>query len=207
MKIEIDKRIWERIRERHLAELERAYENGLVDLEINPLLEAINNYSKDCITTSSCYGRIVLIASRHIGDKSYSSFYRKWHHPIDKEDLWREIINYRGKRTLWLLLQSSIIHVKCRTLELAIEMRNMGIEAGYKFSKILSISTTGFTTEISGTERLNLPVNKGGEILIDRKFIDYFPKITNEMFQRIEIKKNRLIEILKKKNLKIRKNK
>ena len=205
MKIEIDKRLWKDIRRQHLTAFTRAYRKGLVDKGIIPLLNAVNNYTEDCVTTSSCYGRIVLIAFRHIGDKSLSSFYRKWHGPVDKEIIWREIQNYRGEYPLWLLLQSTIIHIKCRSLKIAIEIRNKGLEAGYKYSKILSISPRGITTEISGTERLNLPVKIGDKILINKDFMEYFSKIMNEMFQRIEIKKIRLIEILENKNLKIRK--
>jgi len=203
---EVDRRVWREIRHRHIVSLTRAYRKGLVDEGIIPLIEEINNYSEECVTTSSCYGRIVLISFRYIGDKSLSSFYRKWHEPVDKDILWREIIGYKGRHPLWLLLQSTIIHVKCRTLDKAIELRNLGLEAGYKYSKILSISNRGFTTEISGTERLNLPVKKENKTLINEEFMEYFSEIMNEMFERIEIKKNRLIEILKNKNLKIRKN-
>jgi len=203
---EVDKRVWREIRRKHIISLTRAYRKGLVDEDIIPLIKEINNYSDDCVTTSSCYGRIVLISFRYIGDKSLSSFYRKWHKPIEKDILWREIHRYKGRHTLWLLLQSTIIHIKCRTLDKAIELRNMGLEAGYKYSKILSISSRGFTTEISGTERLNLPVKRGDKILINEEFMEYFSEIMKEMFERIEIKKNRLIEILKNKNLKIRKN-
>ncbi len=202
---EIDERIWREVRRKHIASLTRAYRKGLVDKEILPLLEAINTYSKDCVTTSSCYGRIVLISFRYIGDKSLSSFYRKWHGPVEKEVVWREILNYHGEYPLWLLLQSTIVHIKCRTLEMAIKMRNLGLEAGYKYSKILSISSRGFTTEISSTERLNLPVKSGEKLLVNKDFMEYFSKIMKEMFERIEIKKNSLVEILKNKNLKIRK--
>ncbi len=205
MWLDIDPGKWERIRRYHLYKLAYAYRHGYVDKGIIPLIEAINNYSSDCVTTSSCYGRIVLLKLIKIGMKDKSIFYKKWHEPIKKEILMEAIYSYKDDTPLWLVLQSTIIHIKCRTLKMSIWLRNLGLESGYKYSKLLSISTRGFTTEISGTERLNLPLKINNKILVKEEFLEYFSKISDEMFRRIEIKKNRFIEILKNKNLKIKK--
>lgn len=192
---------WRKIRAYHIDRYARALRKGEVDKGIIPLINTINKIDEDIVTTSSCYGRILLLKTKELGEKSIENIYRKWHHPADINEIWREIDEYSDKETLWLLLQSTIIHIKCRTLEKAIRLRNLGIEAGYKYSKILSISNKGITVEISGTERLNMPIKKGNQLLINLEMKKILEKIYLEMFSRIEKRKINFIEILKKKNL------
>ncbi len=192
---------WRRIRRYHLDKYARALRKGEVDDGIIPLTNLINKIDPDIVTTSSCYGRILLLKIRDLGEKRIENIYMKWHHPIDIDVLWREIERYTGGETLWLLLQSTIIHIKCRTLDKAVKIRNLGIEAGYKYSKILSISQKGITVEISGTERLNMPVKSGDKLLIKPEMRETLKMIYLEMFNRIENRKKRFMEILKNKNL------
>lgn len=192
---------WRTIRAYHIDKYSRALRKGEVDKGIIPLTDTINRIDEDIVTTSSCYGRILLLKTKEIGEKKIENIYKKWHHPADINEIWREIEKYSGKETLWLLLQSTIIHIKCRRLDKAIKLRNLGIEAGYKYSKILSISDKGITVEISGTERLNIPVKKENLLLITPETKKILKKIYLEMFDRIEKRKTKFIEILKSKNL------
>ena len=196
---------WSRIRRHHIARYYRALRKGEVDDGIRELIEHINRFSDDIVTTSSCYGRITLLKLKRLGEKSKSNFLYKWHHPADIDEIWRKIVEFEGNEVLWLKIQSTIIHVKCRTIDSATKIRNLGIMAGYKFSKILSISENGITVEISGTERMSLPVKIGGVMLIKGEFKNILKDVYNEMFKRIEDKKMRFINLLKKENAKIQK--
>jgi len=192
---------WIRIRKYHLEKYIRALRKGEVDKPIVPLLDLLNEIDEDIVTTSSCYGRILLLKTKNIGEKSIENIYRKWHHPADINEIWKVIEEYDDTDLLWLLLQSTIIHIKCRTLEKAIWIRNMGIQAGYKYSKILSISDKGITVEISGTERLNMPIKKGSVLYINPEIRELIKNLYLEMFDRIEKRKVKFIELLKNKNL------
>lgn len=199
----VNKQLWKRNRKRALRKLAREIKKGIVDKDILLLLKLINE-NKDFVTLSSCYGRVVLLETEHdVGDKLGSIFYKVWHKPVSSKELLNSIHNYNGNKTLWLQLQTTILHVSTYDLDKAIKFRNLALKAGYKHSKILSISKHGITIEILGSERLDIPVVKNGKILINKEIIKIIEKLIFIMFNRIEKRKNRFIELLKKKNLKM----
>lgn len=188
---------WIEIKRKHIEVLTRDYLIGRVDRGIIPLLNTINQCNS-LVTTSSCYGRIVLLEMPESGDKRECEFYRVWHHPIEPVELREAILEYNGSKPLWLMAQSTILHVKARCLDKALLLRNLAVSSGYKYSKILSISSKGITVEIKSTERLNLPVKIGNKILINENFYEVFHEIELKMFNKIKSKMIRLIENLKK---------
>ncbi len=199
--IQINPNKWRRIRTHHLNRYARALRKNEVDQGITELTNLINSIDPDIVTTSSCYGRILLLKLKNLGEKRIENIYMKWHQPPPIQEIKRYIEKYNGDEMLWLLLQSTIIHIKSRTLSKAIWIRNLGVKAGYKYSKILSISDKGITVEIAGTERLNMPIKKGRETFIKPNMYNLIEKLYFNMFDRIEKRKNKFIELLKNKNL------
>jgi len=197
----VDRRLWEEHRREALRRLARDMAKGRVDREIVPLLEAIN--STGCFyTLSSCYGRVVLMELERVGDKSAGSFYRSWHWPVSLREIVEAANGYRGGKNLWLMIQSTILHVSTYDLQLAVRFRNLAVNAGYKYSKILSISRRGIVVEVLGTERLDIPVVLRGKRVIDLGSLDEVEDCIREMFGRIERRKNRFIELLKSEKFK-----
>lgn len=198
MMVEVDPKRWALIREYHLNRFERARARGEVDEGLIPLIEAINSFSEDVVTTSSCYGRIVLIKLSKIGLKDASIFYRKWHRPVSYDELMDAVLSYEEKDPLWLMLQSTIIHIRCRSLPSAVLIRNLGLQAGYKYSKILSISLKGITVEVAGSERFDIPVKVNGEVVVKDALIKYALSLSHAMFKRIESRISRFMNLLTK---------
>lgn len=189
--------VWLRHRKNALNKLARDLAKRKVDIKLIPLLQIINS-SKHFYTLSSCYGRLVLLEIDHIGSKTAGKFYRSWHEPVQVEEIINEAEKYRGDRGLWLLLQSTIIHVSTYDLNLAIKFRNLALHSGYKYSKILSISSKGIVIEILGSERMDIPIKYKNKWIVNLENLNYINEYIKEMFLRIEERKNRLLRMLKK---------
>jgi tRNA(Phe) wybutosine-synthesizing methylase Tyw3 len=137
----------------------------------------------------------------NVGDKSAGEFYRSWHEPPSMKLIVDEVSKYNGDKTLWLMIQSTILHISTYDLMKAVEMRNLALESGYKYSKILSISDRGIVIEVLGTERIDIPLYVSGKKILNFEYLDFLEKTIYEMFQRIEYRKNRLISKIKKRKI------
>jgi len=143
-----------------LASLNKAVAEGRVDIDVIPLLSSINQHPY-WATTSSCSGRIQLLAPPVTGDKVGSRVLGKWHRPVESAEVMDAISSWDGQGELHLLVQPLLLHIRCRDLRSAARIRNMGQESGMKFSSIRSIRLNrdgepipwGITVELLGTER------------------------------------------------------
>lgn len=152
-------------REAALASLERAASEGRVDPEVLPLLHTLNSIG-DHASTSSCAGRIQLIALDEVGDKQGSIVLGKWHEHVGSEEVLRAI-GERGKaQNAFLMAQPFLLHVRCRDLVSAVQLWEMAHSAGLKFTTIRSVRLDdggslvpwGITVEVMGTERMEVPL-------------------------------------------------
>ena len=177
-----------------LKKIEKAKKEKLVDEGIIPVLDIINN-SDDCYTSSSCYGRIVLLELPEIGDKKNAEFLGRWHSKVKTEDVFSALKKSSGKGQLWLLAQSPIIHVYTRTLGSADHLLKKAVACGFKHSGFKS-SEKSIIVEIASTERLDCPVGMNGEFYCDEKFIDLLVDISNQIFDKSVLKLEKLEKAL-----------
>jgi tRNA wybutosine-synthesizing protein 3 len=164
-----------------LLKLEQAKKEGLVDKDIIPILDLINS-SDDYYTSSSCYGRIVLLEIPEIGDKKNAKWLGKWHRKIDVN----EFINASKKASkgmLWLLAQSPIIHVFSKNLESADKLVKTAISCGFKNSGFKSVEKN-IVVEVISTERLDSPVGLDGKLFCDDKHLSLLVDIANDIFNK-----------------------
>lgn len=149
-----------------MASLKEALDEGRVDADVIPLLSSIN-IRPQWITTSSCSGRIQLIAPPSAGDKVGSVVLGKWHGTVGIEEVLRSLGKWDGTGELHLMVQPLLLHIRCLDLPSAVRIRNTGQEAGLKFSSIRSIRLDrdgnpinwGITVELLGTERAEIPLH------------------------------------------------
>jgi len=164
-----------------LAKLQKAQKEKKVDEGVLPILFIINE-SDDYYTTSSCYGRIVLLEIPNIGDKKAAKFLGKWHRIIDVDELF--VAARKAKRGLiWLLSQSPIIHVTTKTNELADRLLKTAIACGFKNSGIKSLGNK-IVVEICSTERLDAPVGKDGVLFCNKQHLELLTDISNEILKK-----------------------
>lgn len=176
-----------------IKELENKVFEGEVDLEIKPLLDIINSKS-DYFTTSSCAGRIVLLQLPKLGDKENAEFLGKWHRNVEVEEVNEAFKNAQENLSVFLLAQSPIIHVRCRTLNSAIALRNIAVESGLKYSTIKSLKVNSrsepvkIVVEILSSENIHVPIAKGKKLYPDEDYLTFIVENANSALSRAQKK-------------------
>lgn len=168
-----------------LLKLENAKKEGLVDAGIIPIIDLINSFD-EYYTSSSCYGRIVLLEIPEIGDKKNAKWLGKWHRKIKTE----EILNAFKKADrglIWILAQSPIIHVFSKNLESADKLVKTAVGCGFKNSGFKS-SEKNIVVEVTSTERLDSPVGKNGGLFCDDRYVSLLVDIANEIIDKSSVK-------------------
>ena len=173
---------WESFRERTLEKYHEALDAGAVDPPIVPLLEIINE-NPDYVTTSSCSGRIVLLATGKSEKKGESFFYRKWHRPVIADEVWTAIMNFSGKMRLWFKVDPFILHVSARNVAAAELLVRTARIAGVKIAGIISVDKHRAVVELRGIDTMALPV-WDGRILISREYGEYIVREANRKITR-----------------------
>jgi len=193
----IDRDRWIRIREHHLKSLDIALKSGYVDKQIIPIINIINSVEY-YVTRSSCYGRVLLVDSESLPRKGYDNILGKYHHPINISDV-EEVVNNVSKGILWMNIESTILHVASMNIEYAEKLLAIAFESGYRNSSIIAYSKRGVTIEILESNKYTIPVYSldSGYLLIRDKLM-YIIQQINNMFSRIERKKNEFITRFKK---------
>lgn len=174
-----------------LNNLEASARVGDLDMQVKPLLDLIN--SKPCYyTTSSCFGRIVLLEDQ--GGKGAARHVAKWHESVDAEEVIRCVSSDAG--TLWFKYESPILHIVCKDVECANELLFILRECGFKRSGIQSVKDERVVVEALSTERVDAPLCEGGRRLTDDDYVRVLVAHASLKFEQGEKKIGRLVEKL-----------
>lgn len=182
-----------------LADLEMKRSEGVVDREILPLLDAINGHP-DYYTTSSCAGRVALLQMPKLADKRNAKFHAKWHRPVDWEDFYKAVRAWDKEEELYLVSQSPVVHVACRSIEAAVKLRGQGAACGAKYSNLRSLtlepdgSPKKFIVELLSTENMNMPIAGRGKLYPDEDYLRFLLDTGNLALGRAQAKFERLLE-------------
>ena len=178
-----------------LAKLKKAHSESKVDPGILPVLDIINE-SKDYYTSSSCFGRIVLLEIPSIGDKKEAEFLGKWHRTINIDELLSASKKAKTGQ-IWLLSQSPIIHVTAITDTAADKLLKTAISSGFKNSGVKSLGKK-VVVEVCSTERLDAPVGKDGSLFCNKEYLQLLVELANEIMKKSTLKLHRFEQRLKK---------
>jgi tRNA wybutosine-synthesizing protein 3 len=177
-----------------LNKLKKAKLEKEVDTGIQSLLDYLNK-SEDYYTSSSCFGRIVLLEIPQIGDKKQAKFLGKWHNIITINEI-ITAAKSANKGQIWLLSQSTIVHIVARTNDAADWILKTAIKCGFKNSGLKSFRKK-FVVEICSTERLDVPIGKDGDIFCSKSHLELLINISNEILKKSTIKLNKFEETIK----------
>ena len=207
-----------------LEEYNGALKNQKIDSRVIPILNIINNH-KNYYSTSSCSGRILLLALSSPGAKDESIILDKWHNKIKLEELKASISTWVDYKYLYFFAQSPIFHVIARNLKAAVKLRNLGDSAGFKYSSIRSIklikhvktgkefksmenedidtefsntSEARITVELLSTERLNVPIGQNRQIYPDDEYLGLLVELANNSITEAHGKLEKLKVLLEK---------
>jgi tRNA wybutosine-synthesizing protein 3 len=148
---------------------------GMFDRLIKPLLLHINEHP-DYYTTSSCAGRIVLIAMEDKARKCDARWLYITHGKAMLTSISKSL-NGSPKETVWLRQESFIMHVAARDLDAAGRLIKIARDAGLKHSGICSLGRR-IMLEIGGNEIMETPIYRGG-LLITEDYLRYLIKEAN----------------------------
>lgn len=175
---------------RTIGKLEIAKKEKLVDEGIVPILDLINS-NENYYTTSSCYGRIVLLEIPNLGDKKNAKFLGKWHREIKPEEVFSALEKSSGKGQLWFLAQSPILHVYVKNIKSADKLVKIAVTCGFKHSSFKT-SEKNIIVEIASTERIDTPVGLNGKLYCDKKYIFLLSNIANKVIKKSFLKLEKL---------------
>ena len=164
-----------------LKKLQKEKEKKQVDDKIIPILDLINS-SNNYYTSSSCYGRIVLLEIPKIGDKKNAKWLGKWHREIELKEFLLSAEKAK-KGFLWFLAQSPIIHVFANDFNSADNLLKIAVSCGFKHSSFKSFKKN-IVIEIISTERLDAPIGKDGKFFCNDNYIDLLVNIANNIIRK-----------------------
>lgn len=171
---------FDRAKARHLALLDTARGRGAVDLDCEPILHHLNAHP-DLATTSSCSGRIQVLALRHPGDKEGSDVCGRWHHP--PFPVGEACAKGPEGALVVLFAEPPIFHVECRDLEVAARLRDLGEACGFKRSVLRTFRPPTILVEIATTDRLEAPLRDARSTLPEAA-IEHLSRHAQDAFER-----------------------
>ncbi|MBT7930048.1 hypothetical protein HN682_09070 [Candidatus Peregrinibacteria bacterium] len=142
---------------------------GNVDEAIIDLIDDLNK-TEDYYTTSSCAGRIVLIAVPKIRKKHEAEWLFVSHDPITVDKI-QEIITNPPELKLWFKQESPIFHVACRTIEAAQDIVDKAKHVGFKRAGIMC-SRKRIIVEMCGTESMETIIAEKNKLLCSKEYIE-----------------------------------
>jgi len=172
---------WKAYRSKHLRRYMDAKARRAVDAPIVPLLDLINK-NPHYVTTSSCSGRIVLLATSERERKGDSFFVGKWHRPVILEEVWPLIEAFRGEM-LWFKLDPFIIHVGADSLGSALHIISLARRAGVKIAGIQAADAEKYHVELRGIDVIAVPIYNRG-LLVEREYVAHLVRIANRKMVR-----------------------
>ncbi len=182
---------WQRYRERHMKKYLEARNRGAVDPPITPILDKINE-NPAYVTTSSCSGRIVLLATGPEEKKGESFFHRKWHRPVGIDEVLEGIESFKGG-LLWFKMDPFIIHAGAESVEAAMKLVSIAKRAGVKIAGIQAMDDEKVHVEIRGIDSMAVPVYRG-KPLVSRDYVKVLVKIANGKMVRNAARLERLFK-------------
>jgi len=140
---------------------------GSIDNKIKKLVDKINSLD-GFFTTSSCAGRILLLAIPESNKKNEVQYLFNSHNKIKFNQI-KKIINKKlPKNDVWLRVDGAILHVASSNIDSAKRFLNTARDIGFRRSGIISIGKSKIIMELISTEKIETIVSKN---IMDISFI------------------------------------
>jgi len=156
---------------------------GSIDNKIKKLVNKINSFN-DFYTTSSCAGRILLLAIPESNKKNEVQYLFCSHKKIKYEDFKKNILLKKlSKNDVWFRAEPVILHVACKNINSAKKLLNIARNVGFRRSGIISIGKNRLILELVSTEKIDAIIGKNRKLLINE---DYFKVLIKEGNKKLE---------------------
>ena len=166
---------------------------GSVDEPILDLIRDLNAHP-DLFTLSSCSGRIVLFRSRSDVAKKGCDWMRVAHEKIHADDVWSKVEDNNDEGVLTLKFEPFILHLQCRTLELAKKLHTVSLESGFKNTGLTLGKKDKFVLAVRSSHCLEIPLtDESGRLLVDRNYVDFAVNLANSKLD-VNLEKHKKFE-------------
>ena len=174
---------FEKEKKEFLAKKDKS-KKGSIDIKIKRLVDKINSLP-DFYTTSSCSGRILLLAIPSSNKKNEVEYLFCSHKKIKYNEI-KKILKSKKelKNDVWFKVQPAIIHVACNDIKNTKKILNIARDIGFRRSGIISIGKNKVIMEIISTERIDAIVGKNGKLLIDEGYFKVLVKEGNKKLEK-----------------------
>ncbi|KAH3867139.1 tRNA wybutosine-synthesizing protein 3 homolog isoform X2 [Dreissena polymorpha] len=169
---------------------------GSIDAPILDLVSFINGHN-NFFTTSSCSGRIIIVDNDPEGvvKKKGCKWLLTSHDCVHPDQVIESLGKSEGNAAL--KFEAFVMHVQCRKLENAQLMLSSGVGSGFRNSG-LSVGNKGkFIAAIRSTQSLEVPLTSNGQLMVDRKYIEFIVDMANKKLADNLVKIERFFEDLK----------
>lgn len=156
---------------------------GSVDKKIIFLIDKINSKS-EYYTTSSCSGRIMLMAD---GKTKKDANWVFVSHDKIKFSHFKSALKKIPKQTLWFKFEPMILHVCCDSLDSAKIILELAKSVGFKHSGIMSTEKR-IIVEIRGTDFISAPIAFNGKMAVSDLFLKKIISEANTKLKKNESK-------------------
>ncbi|MFH1239975.1 MAG: hypothetical protein V1672_02055 [Candidatus Diapherotrites archaeon] len=173
---------FEMIKKRHLTTFQQAVSDGKADKKMISLCKFVSK-TKNYFTSSSCSGRILLLALDRDEKKKVSAFHRKWHRKVKFKEV-REALDEKTPYSVWLKQEAFILHIGAGDLKHAKKILSVMTKSGIKRGGIIVAKPGKFIVELQGTQGLAVPVKIENEILVSDEYLKQLVDIANEKFDK-----------------------
>lgn len=152
------------------------------DKKITPLCKRINKFP-NYYTTSSCSGRIALINAN--SKQRQGNLLKTYHKKISLNELKKDLENLSKKyKQVKFKQEPCILHVCCKTLSDTENILNKSRISGFKRSGIISIKKNKIIVEILSTEKLELPIIRNNQILLNKNYLKILIQESNKNLEK-----------------------
>ena len=155
---------------------------GSIDKPIISLLKRINAID-GIYSTSSCSGRIVLLYTNNSHKKNTVSWLLSTHQKVNYREISKALKTIPKKGTILFLFESPILHIACKTQELALTLIKITRKSGFKKSYILSLTPDQCVVEMMGNLRIEMPIAFDSKIIIDEQGLKKVTNLANAKLQ------------------------
>jgi len=154
---------------RKFASIDKS-KKGSVDPLITPILDVINSHP-DYYTTSSCSGRVMVLAAAPGRRKDQVEWPYVTHSCADPQEIIRAV-RASEEGEVWLKQESAIIHIACRDLSSAERILCIIRDSGFKRAGIIGTERR-VMIEVIGTDAVAIPLGISQDIKVDDDYIKY----------------------------------
>ena len=174
---------FEKEKKEFLAKKDKS-KKGSIDDKIKRLVDKINSLPDFC-TTSSCSGRILLLAIPSSNKKNEVEYLFRSHKKIGYNEI-KKILKSKKelKNDVWFKVQPAIIHVACNDIKNTKKILNIARDIGFRRSGIISVGKNKIIMELISTERIDAIVGKNGKLLIDECYFKVLVKEGNKKLEK-----------------------